>query len=228
MPGCLLRAVRILVATLLFLVGLAVGLWATWQVIVVGLTDGPLTMLIVAVAGVVAFVMLIAVHEFGHYFAARLAGLRPDSLTVAFVRLEWRGGRTSLCLNTRLFEPAGIVRSANAGVSRRQWAAFVAGGPAANMLSGFLFLMLAQAVNPGPPNVAPAIRSPLRDVALVWPGSAVVSWLNLAGLVSLYLGGSNLIPRRFAGLRSDGGQLLDLAVSWAAAQQAVEPARPTE
>jgi hypothetical protein len=60
------------------------------------------------------------------------------------------------------------------------------------------------------------------------PGSAVVAWLNVTALVSLYLCAGTLIPGRAAGLRTDGGQLVDMLIAsrrstaaWAAAEPAL-------
>jgi hypothetical protein len=49
-----------------------------------------------------------------------------------------------------------------------------------------------------------------RSVALLYPGDPATAGLNVAGLLSLGLGLGTLIPGSAAGLRTDGGQLLDL------------------
>jgi len=60
--------------------------------------------------------------------------------------------------------------------------------------------------------------------ALLTPGSWLTAWLNLGGLSSLLLGILTLIPGRSAGLRTDGGQLLDLVCSrWAASETVTPP-----
>jgi hypothetical protein len=71
-------------------------------------------------------------------------------------------------------------------------------------------LTTAALVNPGLPE---GPHEGLRRVALLMPGSCLTAWLNLGGLSSLLLGILTLIPGRSAGLRTDGGQLLDLVCS---------------
>jgi hypothetical protein len=211
MAGSFRPFARVITALLVFLVGLPLWLLVGWQVVVVGLVGGPKDLVEVSVAGVAAAVVMLAVHEFGHYFAGRLAGLPPLSLTVGLLRIDWHGGRPKMLLNTQLFQPAAIARHASGSVSRGRQAAFVAGGPAASLLAGILCLEVAQTQNPGPPDMPAASRSRWRNTAVVWPGANVVALLNLSGLVSLYLGGATLVPGRYAGIRTDGSQLLDLA-----------------
>jgi hypothetical protein len=183
-----------------------------WQVVVIGVAAGPAAVLVVAAIGLAGGFAALAVHEVGHFVAGRLAGLPPRSLTVAFLRAEWPGGWLRLRLNTVWFRPAGVAWHEVLGATRRQVAVMVAGGPAASLAAGAGCLAWAAEINPGPTDVPVARQSGWRDVALVWPGSSGVAALNVTGLVSLYLGAGTLVPGRAAGLRTDGGQLLDLAL----------------
>jgi hypothetical protein len=190
---------------------LALGLLTAWQIIVVALAIGSPDALAVSAAGLAAGMALLTVHELGHVLVGWVVGLPPLSMTVGFVRVEWRDGRLTMKPNFQLFRPAAIAHVASNTV-RWRTAAMIAGGPLANLTVAGVCLASAAAINPGPPAGVPvAARSSFRDVAVVWPGSTIVSWLNVTGLVSLFLGVFTLVPGRSAGLRTDGGQLLDLA-----------------
>ena len=217
-------------AGMAFCVGvLSAGLLAAWQMIVVGLVNGPLDLVIASLAGVAAFVLLLAVHELGHLIAGRIVGLDIRSLTVGFLRVEWNEGRTRLKLNSHWHRMAAIVYMGVQRANCRQVAVMVAGGPAASVLVGVGCLLAATWANSGPPDVAAATRSTWGGVAMVWPGSAFVAWLNLTGLVSLSLGALTLYPGRSGGIRTDGGQLLDLALGrWTPSQEGMPKQYPQQ
>lgn len=183
-----------------------------WQVAIIGLADGPVALLAVAAGGVVGGLAALVLHELGHAAAGRLAGLPPWSLTLVFVRVDWHGGPPRLRPNADWFRPAAVAYHAFRSARLWQIAALIAGGPLASLLAGAACLAGAAAVNPGPTDAPVAHRSRWRDVAFVWPGHAGVAALNVAGLISLFLGAGTLVPGRAAGLQTDGGQLLDLAL----------------
>lgn len=83
-----------------------------------------------------------------------------------------------------------------------------------NLVIGVGCLLAAAAVNvpPSPPTPQAAAQS-WRQVALLNPGGLVVGWLNLTGLISLGMCVAGLIPGTAAGVRSDGGQLIDLLLA---------------
>src|SRR5262249_3338088 len=86
------------------------------------------------------------------------------------------------------------------------------GGPLSNLVIGVACLAASSWHNPGPPNtVPPSARAGWGSVALLYPGDPATALLNIAGLVSLQMGLVNLVPGNVGRLRSDGGQLLDLA-----------------
>src|SRR5262249_60339247 len=118
------------------------------------------------------------------------------------------GGRLRARLNTAWFQPAGYVLHGlpEAGSRSSRWAIVLFGGPLVNLLLGVACLLLASWVNPGPPHGAVG----WRGWALLWPGGLAGGLLNSAGLLSAGLGLGTLVPGKAAGMRTDGGQLLDL------------------
>ena len=123
-------------------------------------------------------------------------------------------------LNTAWRRPAAYALHGVAGVARWRVTALVAGGPLANLLIAAACLATAVLLNPGP---SQGPHEGLRGVALLMPGSWATAWLNLCGLSSLLIGLSTLVPGRAAGLRTDGGQLLDLACARRAANNESSP-----
>jgi Zn-dependent protease len=200
------------------LIGLAIGsvalallLLMAWQSFAVGLSDGTQAMLGVSAAGLTAWFATIVLHEVGHAVAGRMVGLTVRSVTLGPVRFEWQNGWLRLRPNARWFDPAYIVFHNMSGASRGRVAVMVAGGPGVNIVVGFVCLVWAAGINPGPPELPEAAQSRWRDIAVAWPGNPVTALLNIVGLSNLYFGGASLVPRRFAELRTDGAHLLDLA-----------------
>jgi hypothetical protein len=195
------------------------ALLLAWQVFAVGVNGGPADSLALGVGGLLTFLALLAVHELGHLLAGRAVGLPFERFTVGPLQLVREGGRWRARLNTAWSQPAAYVLlpppQVGHGYRRWRWAAMVLGGPLANLLVGAACLAAAGHLNPCPPaSVSTNARAGWRGVAILYPGDLTTAWLNMAGIVSLWLGVCNLVPGSAKGMRSDGGQLLDL---WRAA-----------
>ncbi|MFO0810769.1 MAG: site-2 protease family protein [Gemmataceae bacterium] len=206
---------RLLLGLVSTAIALPVCFGILMQVFTRGLAGGGDEMMAVALGGVASGFAVFAAHELGHLAGGRLAGLPLQSVTIGLVRVEMWAGRPRWRLNRDWFRHAGIVRFFTPTNERWRVAVMVAAGPATNLAIGAVCLTVAALVNPGPPAAAfPGLaRSSWGDVALAWPGSALTAWLNITGLVSLYLGAGTLVPGRAAGLRTDGGQLLDMLIA---------------
>ena len=146
----------------------------------------------VALAGVVAILLVIAMHEAGHAIAGWLAGFTIHSIRVNRFELHWpfkisfyRGSRSGaggwvVCTPGKTDHLA--IRSA----------VMVAGGPMTNLLS--VLVVLALPVAKGP-------------------------WSVMFVFVSAVIGGSNLFPFRSAGVVSDGYRLWTLVRDRAGAER---------
>ena len=189
------------------------GLLACWQALGIGVNYGLVTCLLLCGGGLLTFFALIAIHELGHLSVGLAMGFPFMRFTVGPVQLVRDGARIRPRLNTAWFKPAAYVMHElpQDGVQRWRWAAVVFAGPLSNLLAGAACLAAAHWLNPGPPvEMLHAPRVGWRSVALLYPGDPATAWLNIAGLLSLGLGLGTLVPGSAAGMRSDGGQLLDL------------------
>lgn len=194
-------------------VGVLFALLLVWQALGIGVNYGPGACLLLCGAALLTYLALIALHELGHLLVGQALGLPFQRFTVGPLQLAREGGRVRARLNTAWFQPAAYVAHAlpREGGRRWRWAVTVFGGPLSNLLVAVACLAAASGLNPGPPADMPrAARAGWRGVALLYPGDPVTAWLNIAGLLSLGLGLGNLVPGSAVGLRTDGGQLLDL------------------
>jgi regulator of sigma E protease len=165
---------------------------------------------VTALLFVVILVVLVVVHEFGHFMVAKWAGVRVDEFSVGFgPRLfGWRRGGTEYSF--RLLLLGGFVRlygmepgqeDAPDSFNRRPMLGRVltiAAGPAMNLLLAIaLFWVLFSAVGvqtlvPGPPRIGsleknmPAQKAGLRsgDELLAANGHQIDSWNALLTTVS--------------------------------------------
>jgi membrane-associated protease RseP (regulator of RpoE activity) len=205
--GRLLRGLAELVISLIF------ALLLGWQALGMGVIYDLTACVLVGVGGLLTFFALVAFHELGHLIAARAVGLPFTRFTLGLLMFAREGKRVRVRLNTAWFQPAAYVLHAlpNGCVRPRLWAVVVFAGPLCNLLLGLTCLIAANWLNPGPPTgMSPDARVGWRNVALLFPGNMVIAQLNVAGLLSLGMGMATLIPGSAAGLRTDGGQLLDL------------------
>jgi hypothetical protein len=125
------------------------------------------------------------VHEVGHCLAGLLAGLKFDRIRVGpvnldcYKRLNWEWNRGTIVSGEALMLPKG-----NSAL-RARLAAYIAGGPVANVACGFTLLGLMSTQDP-----------------------------HFVGLAQLFVAGSfivgigNLIPLRRYGFSSDGMKLV--------------------
>lgn len=187
---------------------LVFALALVWQACIVGVREGPTSCLLLGVGGILTFFAVLAAHELGHVLAARAVGLPLLRFTVGLLLIEREGGQLRLRLNTAWFQPAAyvVLSFPDQGGSTYQWAVVLLGGPLASLLIAVACLLLASWLNPGPPHSAVGWRS----VALLLPGNLATGLLNIAGLLSLWLGVGSLVPGTAAGFRTAGRQLLDL------------------
>jgi uncharacterized repeat protein (TIGR04138 family) len=187
-------------------VGSALGLLLAWQALFVGLTHGMAACAVLCAGGVPIFLALIAAHELGHLVAGWAMGLPLVRFTAGPLVVVREGGRLRARLNTAWFQPAAFVVYAPAWSADGplRWGVMVLGGPLSSLLLGVGCLGAASWLNPGPPA---EIASRAR---FLFPGDLATANLNVAGILSLGMGLGTLVPGRAAGLRTDGGQLLDL------------------
>ncbi|WP_439630867.1 site-2 protease family protein [Gemmata sp.] len=203
--------VRALVVGLEFVLGMAVGLLLFMQVMVVGGFVGLQASLTVCLGGVAVLFASVALHEVGHLLAGLAAGVPPLRFVLGFLKIEWIGGSPRVRLNTEWNRAAAYVAFGTNLATRRAWFVIFAAGPLTNLVLGCGCLLAAQAWNPGPPTrVQAAGRPGWWSVAVLYPGDVPTALLNTAGLLNLAIGLASLVPRQVAGVRSDGGQLLDI------------------
>lgn len=134
----------------------------------------------------------IVLHEAGHALAGIARGMRPLAFGIGPLRWErgqarWRFRRDRGVGGIAGF--AALLPVGDRGLSRADQMAYLAGGPAANLLTTALCLAL---------------------VAALPPAHAAASWLLGIGGCALLLGAANLLPFHSQGWRSDGRGLLDL------------------
>jgi hypothetical protein len=195
------------------LFGIAFAGLLALQTLIVGVNFGMAACLFACGVGLMAFVAVLAIHELGHLLVAWAAGFPVTHFTVGLLQLERDRGRIRARLNNAWFRPAAYVVLALPSNVDRPWrrAAAILGGPISNLFLGAACLAAACGVNPGPPpDVPAAARVGWRTAALLYPGDPATTHLNLVGFLSLGVGLGTLIPGSSAGLRTDGGQLLDL------------------
>lgn len=194
-------------------IGLTFASLLFWQALVIGAIDDLVDCLLLFGRGVLIFLALLALHELGHLLAALAMGLPFRRFTIGLLTIAREHERIRVLLNTAWFRPAAYFQSSfpEGGVPAWRWAVVVLGGPMANLLFVPIFLLAASWMNPGPPAEMPsALRVGWRTFAWLNPGDMATALLNIAAILSLALGLGTLVPGTSAGVRTDGGQLLDL------------------
>jgi membrane-associated protease RseP (regulator of RpoE activity) len=206
------RWLRRLICSLVALViGVPFALLLAWQALIIGVNYGLGVCLLFCGGGLLSFFALLAIHELGHLLVARGMGLPFQRFTVGLLQLVREDDRVRVRLNTAWFQPAAYVMHGPCLTNGWRWAAVILAGPLSNLLLGAACLAVASGLNPGAPaDMPPSAQMGWRSVALLFPGGAATAWLNLSGLLSLGLGLGTLVPGFAAGMRTDGGQLLDL------------------
>jgi hypothetical protein len=191
--------------------GVVFALLLMMQVLVVGGIVSLGASLAVCVGGAAILFAAMALHEVGHFLAGLAAGVPPLRFVLGPAKIEWGGGGPRVRLNNDWNRAAFYVMFDPARATRRAWFLLIAAGPLTNLFLGCGCLLAAEAWNPGPPPRVLAVGRPAwRSVALLYPGDVPTALLNTAGLLNLGLGLAVLVPRRVAGVRTDGGQLLDV------------------
>ncbi|MBZ2187743.1 M50 family metallopeptidase [Alcanivorax sp. JB21] len=136
------------------------------------------------------FFVSVMVHEGGHFVAGRLAGLQWMTVTAGPLRLTRLRSGVSVQWFRNDSSIGGLVLMVpgTVPISRTGWAAFVLGGPVANLLFSAVLIGVLRV-----------------GVTAAWQGP-----LLLLALVSLFLGVLNLLPFRASGFSTDGRNLLDI------------------
>jgi hypothetical protein len=137
----------------------------------------------VALAGVVSILVVIAMHEYGHALAGWIAGFRIHSIRVNRFEIHWPL-KISLYRGSQSGAGGWVVCTpATTDHLAVRSAIMVAGGPMTNVVSAIIVSALPFAKGP---------------------------WSVMFILVSLVIGGSNLLPLRGRGVVSDGHRLVML------------------
>lgn len=151
------------------------------------------------IAGAAAmYILAIAVHEAGHWFGGRAVGFIGTQFVVLWLRVERHGPRWMLKWAKRPAKLGGmVVQYPTSGYRlRRRKFLSVAAGPAANLLTALLALVLEKALMP------PAWAQPGA------PQVVVSAELLMFSLLSLFMGSTNLLPRKLTATQSNDGHLL--------------------
>lgn len=150
------------------------------------------------------YFLLIVVHEGGHVLGARLARFHLLTFAASWLRITRRANGWQVRLQKPIASLGGMVQAfpTHARHLRRRYAAYIAGGPLANLLTGGLALYLRSAL-PAAHEVGFSLTRTeyLLDNALFYFGWA-----------SLLVGGLNLLPLTLkSGYTIDGKKLWHLA-----------------
>jgi hypothetical protein len=147
------------------------------------------------IAGTIAeLAVIVALHELGHIVGGLLGGMKLAGILLGPLNLFQTGGKWQF----RFLR--GLSTGATAGVrmiptqptyNRASRTLFVAGGPAASLLSGIGFLCWAAAI-------------PNEQSARLW---SFCAWTGILSLGILLL---NLLPTRSQAFYSDGAKLLQI------------------
>jgi hypothetical protein len=141
----------------------------------------------------VGLLLIVAIHEAGHSLAGALAGFRLQHVSVGPLKLQrtpagWKARRSQNEFFAGMSHgvPGPALQEAPLRMVRRGRAIRIAGGAAANVLTGLLALGLG--------------------VLLAGETGGIAA--NMFGVASLVMGGINLIPfRTGSGLITDGARL---------------------
>ncbi|NVJ69331.1 MAG: M50 family metallopeptidase [Alphaproteobacteria bacterium] len=144
---------------------------------------------LVLISPIIGYFLSVLVHELGHMLAGRIVGMRPLAFVVGPFVWSFHDGRRFPSLEVRGFFPGGFaycLPSCGEQVSRRQYMAFVAGGPVASLL-----LLVLCAVGLG---ALPALY--------FFP-------LMFTLLITAFMAVYNLLPITVAGFHTDGKRFLE-------------------
>jgi hypothetical protein len=154
--------------------------------------------------------LLTVVHELGHLAAGKLAGLRFALFVVGPLQIARGEGGWKISIEPKL-PVAGAALSvptddANDEEVRHSYLWLTIGGPAANLIVGFLCYALYLAVTDFQPGLTPA-AGPLPF------------FLFVTGLFSAVACILNLVPLKVAGFSTDGRHMIDLLLRGPRAEQ---------
>ncbi len=152
---------------------------------------GAVGRLALAAAVVIAFPVMVGVHELGHLLGGMAAGLRPLLFMVGPLRVEREGERFRVKLSFKgaLFGGLAACAPTDTVDLRRRTLWLIAGGPLASLAMGVLLLGLRPLLD----------AAPLADTLLV-----------VGGMISLLIGVTSAIPSSAAGFYSDGARIIRL------------------
>jgi hypothetical protein len=129
-----------------------------------------------------ASLLFTTVHELGHFFGGRSAGLTFNSMCVGPVQVSATGGRLVWSFLKRpLLGGFAVMTPADESEIRRRTIKFIAGGPIASVAVTSLLLIATFVVGDGPSFYAPAGTAGLLIRTLFY-----ISLLTLAGTVIPY------------------------------------------
>jgi len=152
---------------------------------------GPAGKLGIAAALVIAFPLLVGMHELGHLLGGVAAGFRPLLFMVGPLRVEREGERfrVKLAFKGALFGGLAACAPTDTRDLRRRTLWLIAGGPLASFAAGVLLLGLRSVLD------AP----PVADTLLLGTGA-----------ISLLIWLASAIPSTAGGFYSDGARIIRL------------------
>lgn len=144
-----------------------------------------------AAAVVIAFPLLVGVHELGHLLGGMAAGFRPLLFMVGPLRVEREGERfrVKLAFKGALFGGMAACVPTDTRDLRRRTLWLIAGGPLASFIAGAVLLVLRPVLD------AP----PVADTLLL-----------ATGVISLLIWVVSAIPSTASGFYSDGARIIRL------------------
>lgn len=143
-----------------------------------------------AAALVIAFPLLVGVHELGHLLGGIAVGFRPLLFMVGPLRIERIGDRvkTRFSFKGAMFGGLAACVPMDTRDLRRRTLWLIAGGPLASLVAGALFLA-----------ARPLVDAPFANALLL-----------AFGLVSLLIGVIALVPTKASGFYTDGARIIRL------------------
>lgn len=164
---------------------------------------GPRAPWLILPSGMLILFAVVVVHELGHLLGGRLAGFQPSIYQVGPLRWFWRSGRWRFTYVHGFNLFSGMAGGHSGLEHNLRWRLWwlIAAGPGANLITAILAWVLAMQLQPSPgPH----------------PFGHAVFYLGSFALASVWMGGTNLIPRvinagSLKGLMNDGYRLRRLA-----------------